>query len=569
MGLIFYFLFSVTFAGAMGSASLFLFPTGGSYPIGEVFTISVNISTDEKISTAEGKINFNNEELEVVGVSKKDSILTSWDVEPSFSNEEGVIRFGGLTTIGYKGEKGKVIDISFKALKNKVSTVRFNTGAVVIAADKIGTNILTKNMGAVVTAIEETDTNILTSMDSGFYELTPKEIIPTDSPATTSPLMISFSDSSASSSVPVIPISPFEIISATHPDETRFYATTTAVFEWKWERTTSSVSFTFDDKPTTTPKKLYTSFITKKEYNKLSDGIFYFHIQRNETNDPSTLIHYRVGVDTKAPESFIITETPVIDAYGFTFDATDKGSGIEKYSIRVDEGGEVEWRDDGSHIYKAVGLIAGKHTLNVKAFDVAGNFIEQSFPFVVAVTQVPTFVEKIKNVIIGESLVLRFKTSPDSKVKVMYETDKGEKKEGEAIKVADGIFVFTVAEKAVKGTYTVRAVGITKGVESVPTEKITIISHGSIGYYAKVTFLFLKNEFVKILIGIFFIAILFYGWVKFKKRREVIEDSVEDQNESEISQKNKVLLPVNQGPKKIAVSQNSNNPFQVVIGKRQ
>ncbi|MCK9351672.1 MAG: cohesin domain-containing protein [Candidatus Paceibacterota bacterium] len=543
----FIFLSAVFPSLASGNAALFLSPTRGSYPIGEAFTVFVNINTNgEKISMAEGSVTFSNSELEVVELSKEDSILTSWNTEPSFSNEEGVVRFEGLTAAGYTGTEGKILSITFKALKNKESTVRFSTGAAIIAADGAGTNILT-------------------SMDAGKYELTPKEVIPElESVATSTPEESSSSDSQASTTDPA-PAVPFELVSPTHPDQTRSYATSSAAFEWKWEGNISSVAFSLDTKPTTTPKKVYASPITEKRFKDLSEGVSYFHFQRNETNGSSTLIHYRVGIDLTPPDHFDITENKEItDAYAFNFDASDKISGIEKYVVKIDTGTENTWADDGSHIYRSAGLKPGAHALKAKALDAAGNFVEQSFSFTAPVTGAPSFVEKPKSVVVDEPFILRLKAPSAAKVRVIVETDKGGKQEGEAVKGSDGIFSYTVAEHAVKGAYTVKAVSSIKGVESEPSETIAIISKGNIAYYAKAAFVFLKKQSAKIFIAVLALLALFYGWSAIKRKRG--EEEVEDDPEIPLSA-NKEVLPVAKTSPAVA-ERSAANSFQVVIGKR-
>lgn len=507
--------------------------------------ISVNLNTNgEKISTAEGNINFNKDELEVTALSKEGSILTSWDIEPSFSNDEGIIRFGGLTASGYRGIDGKILSVSFKALKNKASTVRFATGAAVIAADGQGTNILT-------------------GMDAGLYELTPAEVIPS---------LIAMTPAQEETLASSTPIASFTIVSATHPDPTRFSATTTAMFEWKWEGDVSSIAFSLDDKPTTSPKNIYTSPLTKKVFKNLSDGVYFFHFKRSEANGSSTLIHYRIGIDTAVPEHFAITKAATANAYGFSFDAADAGSGIEKYAVAVDRGKEETWIDDGSHIYKPSGISSGTHTLNATAFDVAGNFISETFSFTVPVVLPPTFIEKPKKVTIGAPINLSFKAEAGAKVRVVIETSIGEKKERDATKVKDGIFAFTVTEHAIRGTYTVSAIADIKGVDSTASEKIIISAEGGFGYFANTAFHLLKTWALQIFIVIFIIFIFLRGFMKMKKKDKKISTGG--------ATTSRITFPVQNPPGdvrpsnvhresvKIVAPPTEENSFQVRIEKR-
>src|SRR5438132_1560557 len=53
-------------------------------------------STDQALNAISGTLSFPSELLAVSSVSKAGSILTLWVQEPTFSNQDGTINFGGV-----------------------------------------------------------------------------------------------------------------------------------------------------------------------------------------------------------------------------------------------------------------------------------------------------------------------------------------------------------------------------------------------------------------------------------------------------------------------------------------
>ena len=84
-------------AKALG-AVLYLSPETGIYSIKSSFSIKIMLDTEgREINAVDGILNFNSEELEVIDVSKINSILSFWLVEPTFNNENGVIESHSTT----------------------------------------------------------------------------------------------------------------------------------------------------------------------------------------------------------------------------------------------------------------------------------------------------------------------------------------------------------------------------------------------------------------------------------------------------------------------------------------
>ncbi len=99
-----------------GSASLYLSPSTGNYTVNSTFSIVVKVNSGgAPINAAEGSLIFNPDELNVVSISKTDSIFTLWAIEPVFCNSTGTIEFGGGTLTSFDGSAGTLITITFQA----------------------------------------------------------------------------------------------------------------------------------------------------------------------------------------------------------------------------------------------------------------------------------------------------------------------------------------------------------------------------------------------------------------------------------------------------------------------
>lgn len=130
-------------APILHAANLTLVPSAGNYSEGKAFSVSVNVvSTDQAMNAVQGKLFFSKDTLEVVGISKNNSIISLWVQEPSFSNATGAITFEGVVfNPGYKGPDGRLLTITFKAKNTGDSIVNFSESSV-YANNGEGTNIL-------------------------------------------------------------------------------------------------------------------------------------------------------------------------------------------------------------------------------------------------------------------------------------------------------------------------------------------------------------------------------------------------------------------------------------------
>jgi len=136
------------------SASFYPSPAKGSYKVFEKFSVSVYIKTEGvAINAAQAEIYFPAEKLKVVNVSKSNSIFTLWFQEPTWSNSQGKISFGGgLPSPGYTGSAGKIINISFQGKAEGEAQVNFGK-EIITTNDAWGTDVFSSSQGATFTLL--------------------------------------------------------------------------------------------------------------------------------------------------------------------------------------------------------------------------------------------------------------------------------------------------------------------------------------------------------------------------------------------------------------------------------
>jgi len=79
------------------AATLSFSPQSGTYFAGRSFSVSVLVSSpDQAMNAAQGEISFPTDQLEVLSISQANSVMNLWVQNPTFSNQDGTIDFGGV-----------------------------------------------------------------------------------------------------------------------------------------------------------------------------------------------------------------------------------------------------------------------------------------------------------------------------------------------------------------------------------------------------------------------------------------------------------------------------------------
>ncbi len=329
----------IFFPAISHAAILRLSPETGVYVSGTTFTVSVLMNTEGKpVNAADAVLSFNPKELSVVSI-RKGSLFSLWTLEPSFSNTAGTISFGGGSPAGYTGTNGVIASITFKAHSAGTPKVSY-TSASVLAADGLGTNVLTSMKGASFT-VEAASSNPL-----------PEYVPPPNTPPQPT------------------------ITSSSHPDENMWYARNQGIFSWSIPTGVVQVRTAFDQSEATTPTKVYETPITERTVDDMPEGTSYFHVQFKNADGWGRVRHFKVNVDTKEPESFElrdVTATSSSPLRSLIFDVKDT-SPIQKIEIVIDGDSPIVYTPESLEVaYVTHALTPGEHTIVATLYDSAGH----------------------------------------------------------------------------------------------------------------------------------------------------------------------------------------------------
>lgn len=324
------------------AATLGLLPANTTISVDSTITEIVLVSSnDQAMNAISGTISFPADLLQVVSVSKANSVLSLWVQDPTFSNIDGTISFSGVVpNPGYTGGRGQVFSIQFRGKKVGTAAVLFSPSPQVLANDGNGTDILTGTNSAVITVIASTPAPT-----------------PHPSPTVNTDLLA-------------------RITSSTHPDQTQWYKLPHAVFDWTNAQGVSAVRLGYDKNADGKPSVLYSDPISHKEID-LEDGIWYFHVQEKDSDGWGPVSTYRVQIDTVPPLPFtVMFPNGTMAQSGGTvttqFTALDELSGTDHYQIAVDGKEFAVSTDEGGRPYDVSGD-PGIHMFLVRAYDKAGN----------------------------------------------------------------------------------------------------------------------------------------------------------------------------------------------------
>ena len=338
------------------AADLYILPSNKDLNVGDTLNVAVYVdSIDQAMNAVSFKISYPEDLLRFVSLSKTGTIINLWVQEPKGGNGE-VFAEGIVLNPGFTGSRGKILNITFKAIKSGNANLNFVSGAV-LANDGLGTNIL-KNMRG------------------GFYVI--KEKIVEEEKITEQPI------------IAYLPTP--KIFSPTHPDQTKWYNNNNPIFEWKVPKGVTEVRLLYGKDPNAIPTVRYSPPITRKELKNIPDGTWYFSVQFIGESGESSISRYKFNIDTKPPvlEEFTLNLINT-NSVKFKIKAKDELSGIDKVDIYVNENLLVSTSSENiEDIVK--NLDAGKHIFKVKIYDKAGNVLEKeeeiNIPQVITKTEV-------------------------------------------------------------------------------------------------------------------------------------------------------------------------------------
>lgn len=343
-----FYLFSIFFAGTFpdqtfaGSASIFLSPSTTNCKVGATVTVTVFVNSGgQPINAAEGTINYSSDVLEYQSLSTGGTIFELWTKNPS-GNSTATSFGGGLSGSGFNGDGGKILSMTFKAKREGSATFSISGGKI-LANDGNGTNVYGGSSGTTITV-------------------------------------------GASTNLPTVK-------STSHPDQNAWYNNKNVDFSWSGGTGAVGYIFSIDHSGAGDPLGSV-STITKKTFENVSDGLWYFHLKAKTATGFLPVVHYTVRIDSTAPPEF----TTTVDQEGrienpspkILFNATDDLSGIKSYEARID-GGDPFSIKSGDSLPKQR---PGNHKIVITATDNAGNTRESTAEFFIKGIDPPLIVVK-------------------------------------------------------------------------------------------------------------------------------------------------------------------------------
>jgi hypothetical protein len=479
------------------ASTLSLSPATGVYTTGSTFTVRVVVNTKgAAINAADGTLSFNPKELQVVSVSRASSIFNLWTTEPTFSNSAGTISFSGGSPTGFTGAAGTVMTATFRTLGAGSPRVTMSSGSV-LAADGRGTNVLT-NMGSgayTISAISETPE--------------PEAIVEYVPPANT-------------------PAAP-KITSDTHSSPDGWSKEKTARLSWSLPSDIVTVRTLIDDFAGSIPTKVYESPIRDITIPDLDEGVSYFHIQFKNEEGWGRVAHYRLAVDSSAPQGLTIALKPDSNLanpnqvlVATTSDAG--GSPIVLFKVQLNGGEVIEIKNEKeTGEIPLVNLKPGRQSVVVEAFDAAGNSAVSTFTFDIESFDAPRFIDVPATVNTGVVPVFSGTTRPRSTVTVSLVGVGTEPMTYEVVSDDTGAFRFIPNGKLQTGVYRLSATAKDEfGAQSQSSDEVTFVVETSgllkIGSFLNQGFFSVLIPLIALLIVTFMVSVyLMTRFSRFKR----------------------------------------------------
>jgi len=317
------------------SAELYILPSNKNLNVGENLDIAVYVdSSDQAMNAVSFRISYPENLLRFVSLSKSGTIINLWVQEPKGGNGE-VVAEGVVLNPGFTGTRGKIVNITFKALKPGTADLRFISGSV-LANDGFGTNIL-KDMKGGSYVIRER-----------IFEKPKVSYLPTP-----------------------------KVFSPTHPDQEKWYNNNNPIFEWKVPEGVVEVRLLYGKNPDSIPTVSYSPPISRRELRNIPDGSYYFSVQFIGEGIQSDVSRYKFNIDTVAPllEEFSLGLVDT-NSIKFKIKAKDELSGIGKIEVYLDNNLVLS---TSSEVFEDIirNVDSGRHIFKGVIYDKAGNFIQK------------------------------------------------------------------------------------------------------------------------------------------------------------------------------------------------
>lgn len=353
------------------AADLTVSPSTGSYSVGQTFVATVRaVPNGDNINAVESSMSFDSSLLSVVSVSKEGSAFSLWTTEPSFSNANGTIDFGGGSPTPFTASSN-LLTVTFRTVAAGTAAVTF-TDASVLAADGRGTDVFKNSTPGSFTITAATTP---TPTPTPVPDPTPT---PTPTPEPDSEEAIIFGDP---------PRQP-EIGSQTFLETDVWYSETEGIFTWTLPFDVDAVAVEISNDPENIPEESEDTiidppveeFVVSKDI--VTDGVQYVSVNFKNQVGWGAVTNRKLMIDTTAPEPFAITVQAGNSPTSFPllrFEAKDVTSGVQYYDMTIAGNEPIRVTPDEARLgYLLKELEDGTYTVKVVATDMAGNVRESS-----------------------------------------------------------------------------------------------------------------------------------------------------------------------------------------------
>ncbi len=311
-------------------------PKSGIFTEGSTFEVPIYINTKgHSINAIALTIGFDAKKLSIVSPSGGKSIIGLWVQPPSYDNVKGTVTIVGTIPGGITTNSGLVVTVTFQAKATGRAEVNIKSDSSVLLNDGLGS---------------------ATILDSsrGVYEIVPK------------------------------PPEGVHVFSDTHPFQDRWYNNNSPTVAWDIDPGVTAFSYVLDTNPNTVPDNTQMGLTASKSFEKMKDGLWYFHIKAFKAGGWSTTNHFLLRIDTTPPAEFSPTVGYVTSSDSprslVSFFTTDGLSGIDRYEIGVIDKVQAETSSpvfiETESPYQLPSQTIKDARVIIRAFDHAGNVRE-------------------------------------------------------------------------------------------------------------------------------------------------------------------------------------------------
>jgi len=385
-------------------------------------------SPDQAANAVSGSLSFPANKLQVVSISKTNSILSLWVEEPSYSNSAGTISFQGVVpNPGFQNGRGTVVTIVFRAIAAGPANVSFSQASV-LANDGTGADILADYQGASITVSGQP------------IETTKPEVVQ--------------------------PVNPDAVVitSKTHPTINKWYSSSTVELVWNLPEGVTSSRYSFSKDSKATPSTVDSPAINKKTFENQDEGLWYFRLQLKKGSTWGSTNTFKVYIDETPPEitTFELVTNDLNEKSPYILlKSTDELSGLSHYRVKFgDRPYETYNAANSGEQVTIPAKYPGTQTIIVEAYDGADNKSIVAKELDIKTIDAPKISDMQGILSKGQDLVIRGTAIPNTEIRV-YLKDTDDKEVFESTRAgAAGDFQLTWREAIADGKYRVSAEAI-------------------------------------------------------------------------------------------------------------